>query len=145
MGSAREQEQGSWGPSGADRTQVGPMLAPWTLLSGLLLLKSLPHGIQGLVYCVWSIALLLMTCWRKEPGHQQQTMTHLLYSHARWCHGSLCCEDIRSHIYVNLILPEYSYLKHQKSQIKDETLSINERNYRKIFNLNVYHHYQLLV
>ena len=29
MGSTR-------GPSGADRTQVGPMLAPWTLLSGLL-------------------------------------------------------------------------------------------------------------
>ena len=26
----------TWGPSGADRTQVGPMLAPWTLLSGLL-------------------------------------------------------------------------------------------------------------
>ena len=24
----------SWGPSGADRTQVGPMLAPWTLLPG---------------------------------------------------------------------------------------------------------------
>ena len=22
-----------WGPSGADRTQMGPMLAPWTLLS----------------------------------------------------------------------------------------------------------------
>ena len=27
-----------WGPSGADRTQMGPMLAPWTLLSGLLCL-----------------------------------------------------------------------------------------------------------
>ena len=26
----------TWGPSGADRTQVGPMLAPWTLLSGAL-------------------------------------------------------------------------------------------------------------
>ena len=25
----------TWGPSGAARTQVGPMLAPWTLLSGL--------------------------------------------------------------------------------------------------------------
>ena len=25
----------TWGPSGADRTQVGPMLTPWTLLSGL--------------------------------------------------------------------------------------------------------------
>ena len=24
----------TWGPSGADRTQVGPMLAPWTSLSG---------------------------------------------------------------------------------------------------------------
>ena len=28
----------TWGPSGADRTQVGPMLAPWYLLSGVLLL-----------------------------------------------------------------------------------------------------------
>ena len=27
----------TWGPPGADRTLVGPMLAPWTLLSGLLL------------------------------------------------------------------------------------------------------------
>ena len=26
----------TWGPSGADRTQVGPMLAPWTLLSGFI-------------------------------------------------------------------------------------------------------------
>ena len=25
----------TWGPSAADRTQVGPMLAPWTLLSGM--------------------------------------------------------------------------------------------------------------
>ena len=28
----------TWGPSGADRTQMGPMLAPWTLLSGLWLM-----------------------------------------------------------------------------------------------------------
>ena len=27
----------TWGPSGADRTQVGPLLAPWTLLSRYLL------------------------------------------------------------------------------------------------------------
>ena len=26
----------TWGPSGADRTQVGPMLAPWTVQSGSL-------------------------------------------------------------------------------------------------------------
>ena len=29
----------TWGPSEADRTQVGPMMAPWTLLSG----KPLPN------------------------------------------------------------------------------------------------------
>ena len=27
----------TWGPPGTDRTQVGPMLAPWTLLSGYFL------------------------------------------------------------------------------------------------------------
>ena len=26
----------TWGPTGTDKTQVGPVLAPWTLLSGLL-------------------------------------------------------------------------------------------------------------
>ena len=26
----------TWGPSGPDRTQIGPMLAPWTLLSGTI-------------------------------------------------------------------------------------------------------------
>ena len=30
----------TWGPSGADRTQVGPMLAPWTLLSGQWVTRS---------------------------------------------------------------------------------------------------------
>ena len=30
----------TWGPPGADRTQVGPMLAPWTLLSGMLKSRS---------------------------------------------------------------------------------------------------------
>ena len=28
----------TWGPPGADRTQVAPMLAPWTLLSGCIIL-----------------------------------------------------------------------------------------------------------
>ena len=33
----------TWGPSGADRTQVGPMLAPWTLLSGTLSHKTIKN------------------------------------------------------------------------------------------------------
>ena len=47
----------TWGPPGADRTQVGPMLAPWILLSGLLLLWSAtdqiyPHS-SGLLHGHW--------------------------------------------------------------------------------------------
>ena len=39
----------TWGPSGADRTQVGPMLAPWTLLSrrAFLITGLIMRGIQG--------------------------------------------------------------------------------------------------
>ena len=33
-----------WGPSGADRTQVGPMLAPWTLLSGQVMECTKTHA-----------------------------------------------------------------------------------------------------
>ena len=40
-------EQGSWGPSGANRTQVGPMLAPWTLLSGILRFTISRHHSSG--------------------------------------------------------------------------------------------------
>ena len=46
----------TWSPSGADRTQVGPMLVPWTLLSG-----SHPN--------IWP--------WMLQPAHllQDQTVT----------------------------------------------------------------------
>ena len=33
----------TWGQFGADRTQVGPMLAPWTLLSGISTIVRLYH------------------------------------------------------------------------------------------------------
>ena len=47
----------TWGPSGADRTQVGPMLAPWTLLSGKLWLdiihaKSHPYLNELIIMCI---------------------------------------------------------------------------------------------
>ena len=42
----------TWRPSGADRTQVGPMLAPWTLLSGLYIYE-LP--LRGLKHSEWYI------------------------------------------------------------------------------------------
>ena len=41
----------TWGSSGADRTQVGPTLAPWTLLSGYHLCHDWHH--QEAVLSVW--------------------------------------------------------------------------------------------
>ena len=45
----------TWGPPGADRTQVGPMLAPWTLLSGLLSIRGNYHelGSDQTTYSLW--------------------------------------------------------------------------------------------
>ena len=58
----------TWGPSGADRTQVGPMLAPWTLLSGILSRPYAPDCVMGgeivhhnpvlLTVAVWYVAKL---------------------------------------------------------------------------------------
>ena len=38
----------TWGPSGADRTQVGPMLVPWTLPSGMF--SSIRKLSVGIIY-----------------------------------------------------------------------------------------------
>ena len=40
----------TWGPSGADRTQVGPRLVPWTLLSRNYNKNILTFGYQSLKY-----------------------------------------------------------------------------------------------
>ena len=45
----------TWGPSGADRTQVGPMLAPWTLLSGMTFHRIL-WGVKTFS-CPWHLIL----------------------------------------------------------------------------------------
>ena len=37
----------TWGPSGHDRTQMGHMLDPWTLLAGLLLLMEKRQKVPG--------------------------------------------------------------------------------------------------
>ena len=55
----------TWGPSGADRTQVGSMLAPWTLLSGSI---TNTYNIMGLL--LQSVVLW----WR----HDRETFSTLL-------------------------------------------------------------------
>ena len=68
----------TWGPSVADRTQVGPMLAPWTLLSGTVSL----HASQQLSYfheLLKSVILhlrnkcdnLRLSCWLCETNNSK--------------------------------------------------------------------------
>ena len=53
----------TWGPTGADRTQVGPMLAPWTLLSGwwLVPLSSLAPSAVGVYHYHYQINIFFIT------------------------------------------------------------------------------------
>ena len=50
----------TWGPPGADGTQVGPMLAPWTLLSGMFVGRVLNTNVT------WNVFKLLekRVTWR---------------------------------------------------------------------------------
>ena len=43
----------TWSPSGADRTQMGPMLAPWTLLSGMIYTAIMHTTPRVLLFLFW--------------------------------------------------------------------------------------------
>ena len=47
----------TWGPPGADRTQVGPMLSPWSLLSGLYIFELLQRDNTTLIHkhCIFTL------------------------------------------------------------------------------------------
>ena len=60
----------TWGPSGADRTQVGPMLAPWTLLSGGL---SITFGLLQFLVGTWTYCYHVDQCkWLFMPAPTRQ-------------------------------------------------------------------------
>ena len=72
----------TWGPSGADRTQVGPILATRTLLSGITIacysvihfhsaspsVPSTTLPLAGLI--VWFIVLWPLSCWIHLGKHK---------------------------------------------------------------------------
>ena len=57
----------TWGPSGADRTQVDPMLAPWILLSRCSLVKKIRNlftkcdHVHSICYLITSVCLYYFT------------------------------------------------------------------------------------
>ena len=64
----------TWGPSGADRTQVGPMLAPWTLLSGQCVGNGVSLGCISHRYeNILSYQLFTLTFIHKNTRLQKRT------------------------------------------------------------------------
>ena len=73
----------TWGPPGSCRPQMGPMLTPWTLLSGILLSK-------------WNVGYLQEQGWPRDPCWVQLSCLklQLLY----W-HQSLSCFECIQKMY----------------------------------------------
>ena len=65
----------TWGPSGADRTQVGPMLAPWILLHGTLATPNLLLLNQYRPPELWLLMVKVSDAWW---CHQMETFSTLL-------------------------------------------------------------------
>ena len=69
----------TWGPSGADRTQMGPMLAPWTLLCGYLSVQWWNVFLSGKLPFVYDIIIFLFSMYG----------TYSKYLNCDWNHCSL--------------------------------------------------------
>ena len=67
----------TWGPSGADRTQVGPMLASWTLLSG-----SVSQYIDSYIYVTCSFIITFIT-----RGDESKCQTTEIWPTKSWREG----------------------------------------------------------
>ena len=46
----------TWGPPGSCRPQVGPMLAPWTLLSGMVHVPDMLSPAQSTLLCLYHVS-----------------------------------------------------------------------------------------
>ena len=68
----------TWGPLGADRAHMGPMVATWTLLSGMV------------NYCCEISLLVILQCYplqpsRPNPAYDIQHRCLTGYKHTIWC------------------------------------------------------------
>ena len=76
----------TWGPPGADRTNVGPMLAPWTLLSGAPLYPVPQIDICKLYHIRFVIYIFKINthrCWNWHHVHSRQVVSCPVQPRAR--------------------------------------------------------------
>ena len=97
----------TWGPSGADMTQVGPMLAPWTLLSGITC-----HSlhINHSITMPWNLTLSNQNNHHKMVVHMNLIIMLIihLYVHStaasRSCNHTWCYQVIL-HLHLYILFP----------------------------------------
>ena len=79
----------TWGPPGSCRPQMGPMLAPWTLLSGLVI----PNSTRRVSICVliWNLTGALAT--KSHANFQNDRVAlntnFVALSDFMWCHDEI--------------------------------------------------------
>ena len=103
----------TWGPSGADRTQVGPMLAPWTLLSGVTYgqaCRTAKVHYSEVTWASWSqINGKLAVCSRLVQVYKKETPSNGESISMPCCkHGITCCAMI---VPVEIEISEYIWYK----------------------------------
>ena len=88
----------TWGPSGADRTQVGPMSAPWTMLSGFAWYELDPVMDILLVYCWtrWGTIGVGDICFKLSHASICCNMAGMNYWYppGKWSSGEYCTDEI---------------------------------------------------
>ena len=100
----------TWGPSGADRTQVGPMLAPWTLLSWIASYPSFQADLYSKHSRTWSQRQLFFRQRQIVYSLDNQrnfNLLYMLYQHCMkvlWLRSNLADEGFLSlYIYISYI------------------------------------------
>ena len=68
----------TWGPPGSCRPQMGPMLAPWTLLSGSRCNASIPGGSR------YHMSIIYHPIWLILHGFYVEGNSHLFISLPQW-------------------------------------------------------------
>ena len=103
----------TWDTPGSCRPQMGPMLAPWTLLSGMFILGGQYHGcwwLGDLTRLVFSVSILTITLiFNSYYYTNRRTLftSHRLYKRTNWCDVSFLF--IISAVTVMMLRPDEHY------------------------------------
>ena len=94
----------TWGPPGSCRPQMGPMLAPWTLLSGVW------PGLNG---CACYVAVTCTCTWDFQPNTiSLSLMSHLGSQLPLFTHNEILRSNLRQNKCLFVVISTHPVTKH---------------------------------